>query len=158
MIVLREAVKTDLTAFFELDQACFGRGIAYSLREFRSLLTSPLTIGLVAAENGLLAGFVIAQDVRSGHSPGGHIVTIDVAAAFRRRGVGSLLMAGIEMRLSQAGAEWLRLEVAVENSAAREFYFGLGFETTGRVANYYGKNLDGLIMQKPLGASSTFVG
>ena len=59
-----------------------------------------------------MAGFVIAQHSSIRNSPGGHIVTIDVAPEFRRLGVGRMLMGQIEDRIKGMGADWLRLEVA----------------------------------------------
>ena len=85
----------------------------------------------------MLAGFAIAQATVIRKSRGGHIVTIDVAPEFRRRGVGRMLMGHIESRMRDAGADWLRLEVAVNNSAALNFYAGLGFERIGEIPRYY---------------------
>jgi ribosomal-protein-alanine N-acetyltransferase len=105
MITLREAGKADLDCFYQLDQVCFPAGIAYSLREFRSLLHSSRTFSVVAEEAGVLAGFAIAQSVRACGMRGGQIVTIDVAPAFRRRGIGRLLMEQLEVRLRNAHAQ-----------------------------------------------------
>ncbi len=147
MIRLREAVKADLQQLFALDQVCFPPGIAYSSGEIRSLLASPRTISAVAEEDEILAGFALGQSGRFGRAHGGHIVTIDVAPGFRRRGVGRLLMQHIEARMRKAGANWLRLEVAVNNSDALSFYAGLGFGPLGRIRGYYPGNLDAIVME-----------
>ncbi len=150
MIHLREAGKADLQSLFELDQVCFPAEIAYSLREFRFLLNSPHTITLIAEEDAALAGFAIGQRVRDRGRLGGHLVTIDVAPAFRRRGVGRLLMEDMEARMAHTGASWLRLEVAVDNHSAQSFYAKLGFEPIGEIRGYYPGNLDALVMEKAL--------
>jgi [ribosomal protein S18]-alanine N-acetyltransferase len=157
MIQLRAAIEADLHSLFELDQICFTDGIAYSLSEFRSLLRSKGTIGVVAEDNGVLAGFAMAQLGRLRRSYGGHVVTIDVAPEFRRRGVGRLLMAHIERQVRDAGASWLRLEVAVNNAAALSFYKGLGFEAIGRIRGYYQRNLDAIAMEKILAAEGELI-
>jgi ribosomal-protein-alanine N-acetyltransferase len=56
----------------------------------------------------------------------------------------------IEARVTDAGASLLRLEVAVDNSAALSFYAGLGFEPIGRIRGYYQGNLDAIVMEKAL--------
>ncbi len=150
MIQLRDGIGADADRLFELDRVCFDAGVAYSLREFRSLLRSSKTFCILAEDGDSLAGFVIAQEAVIRKSRGGHVVTIDVAPAFRRRGIGRLLMERVEERLRTAGADWLRLEVAVNNSAAAEFYSGLGFEAIGRIPDYYHGSIDAIVMEKPL--------
>jgi [ribosomal protein S18]-alanine N-acetyltransferase len=142
MIHLRVATKADLDDLFELDQVCFPPQIAYSRGEFRSLLNSPRSRSAVAEEDQTLAGFAVAQTVRARGSFVGHIVTIDVAPDFRRRGIGRLLMDHLESTLRAGGAERLRLEVAVNNSPALRFYDG---------------ELDALVMEKILSAHPTFI-
>jgi [ribosomal protein S18]-alanine N-acetyltransferase len=153
MIQLRATVEADLHSLFELDQICFADGIAYSLSEFCSLLRSKGTIGVVAEENDVLAGFAMAQFGRLRRSYGGHVVTIDVAPDFRRRGVGRLLMGDLEGQVRDAGASWLRLEVAVNNPTALSFYLGLGFEAIGQIRGYYHRGLDAIVMEKILAQS-----
>ncbi len=148
MIQLRHGIGADADQLFELDRICFDAGVAYSLREFRWLLRSPKTLCILAEDNGALAGFAIAQETVIRKSRGGHIVTIDVAPAYRRRGIGRLLMEQIEARLRAAGADWLRLEVSVNNSVASEFYGGLGFVGIGRIPNYYQGAVDAIVMEK----------
>jgi len=154
MIQLRDAVEADLDSLFELDQICFPTGIAYSRGEFRSLLRSSRTIGVVAEDDAVLAGFAMAQVGRFLRAHGAHVITIDVAPAFRRRGIGRLMMTHLEVRIRDAGAGRLRLEVALNNSGALSFYAGLGFESIGRIRGYYHGNLDAIVMEKTLGASA----
>jgi [ribosomal protein S18]-alanine N-acetyltransferase len=150
MIHLRDPIGADTESLFALDQVCFPPEIAYSRDEFRSLLRSKRTVGVVAEENGVLGGFAMAQVVRPRQSIGGHVVTIDVALEFRRRGVGRMLMDRLEAQVRDAGASWLRLEVAVDNAVALSFYTGLGFVAIGQIRGYYHRNLDAIVMEKAL--------
>lgn len=150
MIRLRDAVEADIEKLFELDRICFPAGIAYTPGEFRSLLRSRKTICIAAEGDQTLAGFAIAQNAVFRESLGGHIVTIDVAPGFRRRGVGRQLMEHIEGRMRHLGARWLRLEVAVDNSAGLSFYAGLGFVRIGQIRGYYHGTLDAVVMGKSL--------
>lgn len=157
MIELRDGFEGDVSRLFELDRVCFDAAIAYSRREFCWLLRSPETLCIVAEDDGVLAGFAIAQEAVIRKSRGGHVVTIDVASAFRRRGIGRLLMERIEERMRASGAGWLRLEVAVNNSVASEFYRGIGFAAIGRIPNYYQGSVDAIVMEKTLAGSLTFI-
>ena len=150
MIRLRDGAETDADRLFELDRVCFAAGTAYSLREFRWLLRSLKTLCIVVEDDDALAGFAMAQESVIRKSRGGHIVTIDVAPEFRRHGVGRLLMQQIESRMRSRGAGWLRLEVAVNNSAALSFYAGLGFGRIGQIPNYYDGAVDAIVMEKSL--------
>jgi ribosomal protein S18 acetylase RimI-like enzyme len=149
-VVLRKGVKSDALLFFELDKICFTADIAYSLREFRHLLRSKKAITVAAEITQQLAGFIIAQPVSAHGSRGGQIITIDVAPAYQRRGVGRLLMREVEAQLRANEAEWLQLEVAKNNSAALAFYLGLGFVPIGEIEGYYSDGNDAVIMQKSL--------
>jgi len=141
-VVLRDLRADDLEAAFALDQACFEPGIAYSRAEIRSFLSRPGAVALGAEADGRLEGFAIAE--RRGAR--GHVVTIDVAATSRRRGLGRRLFEELSRRLEAAGARSIRLEVDVRNAGAIRFYEGLGFERTRVLRSYYGKGLDGYEM------------
>jgi ribosomal protein S18 acetylase RimI-like enzyme len=78
----------------------------------------------------------------------GHIVTLDVNPAERRRGLGTLLMQTAEEQMKEEGAGAMSLEVAESNSVAREFYRRLGFATVGRISKYYAGRVDAEVMEK----------
>jgi ribosomal-protein-alanine N-acetyltransferase len=141
-IALRDLRADDLEAAFALDQACFEPGIAYSRAEIRSFLSRPGAVALGAEADGTLEGFAIAE--RRGSR--GHVVTIDVAATSRRRGLGRRLFTELSRRLEAAGARHIRLEVDVRNAGAIRFYEGLGFTRTRVLRGYYGRGLDGYEM------------
>jgi ribosomal-protein-alanine N-acetyltransferase len=141
-IHLRNVRKGDLEALYRLDQACFEPDIAYTRVQLRDLLSRDHAVGLVAEVEGALSGFAI------GHRTGGrgHVVTLDVAGGYRRRGVGRVLLRELVERLERAGARTVRLEVDLRNVGAIRFYERLGFRETRRLRGYYGDRLDGLEM------------
>jgi ribosomal-protein-alanine N-acetyltransferase len=141
-IALRDLRTEDLEAAWALDQSCFEPGIAYSRAEIRSFIARPGAIALAAESGGGLAGFAIAER----RARRGHVVTIDIAATSRRRGLGRRLFAELLRRLEGAGASEIRLEVDVRNAGAIRFYEGLGFLRTRVLRSYYGKGLDGFEM------------
>ena len=136
--VVRELLAHDLEEAWALDQSCFEPGIAYSRAEIRSFVRRPGAVALAAERGGRLEGFAIAE--RRGAR--GHVITIDVAEAARRRGVGRRLFAELFTRLESAGAREIRLEVDVRNAGAIRFYEGLGFGRTRILRGYYGTGLD----------------
>ena len=142
--VIRDLRDDDLDAAFRLDQACFEPEIAYDRSELRWLMDRPGALGIAVEERGKLVAFAIAE--RRGRT--GHLVTIDIAASARRRGLGRRLFTEVSRRLREAGADDIRLEVDVRNRGAIRFYESLGFETTRTLKSYYGRGLDGYEMTR----------
>ena len=83
-------------------------------------------------------------------SRAGHVVTLDILAPARRRGIGRALLAGIEELLRQAGARRIDLETAEDNAAARAFYAVAGYEPVNRLASYYGPGIPAIRLRKNL--------
>lgn len=141
-IRIRDFGPRDLEAAYALDQLCFEPDIAYTRGQLRFFLARPDASGLIAETDEGLTGFAIGH--RSGGN--GHIVTIDIAASHRRRGVGRALLTEMVRRLEAAGARRVRLEVDLRNPSAIAFYQSVGFRETRRLRDYYGRGLDGLAM------------
>jgi ribosomal-protein-alanine N-acetyltransferase len=149
--MIRGFQRRDLAGLHQLDQVCFPEDIAYSKTELKYFLTHPRCSCWIAEEaNHELAGFVILERARRGGLPTGHIVTLDVDPAERRRGLGTLLMQIAEQQMKQEGVTVMSLEVAENNAAAQSFYRGLGFVTSGRIAKYYGGRVDAEVMEKAI--------
>lgn len=144
-----------MESLFALDQACFRPGIAYSRAELRYFLFHPRSISLVAEEESDLAGFAIAEMSSVSGKRFGHIVTIDVVPARRKQGVGRKLMNALIDACRAEGALSMRLEVAVDNDGALEFYRLLGFTERGRIRGFYMGKLDALRMEKDWPLSDT---
>jgi len=145
-IRIREWRADDFEALHALDAACFPPHIAYSRRRLRSFLRLPGTECLVAEQAAILAGFILT------HSAGihGHIISLDVDETFRRRGVGSALMAATEERMASRGVRQIELETAVDNAPAISFWQRHGFEPVGVLKNYYAHRVDAVTMTRNL--------
>jgi ribosomal-protein-alanine N-acetyltransferase len=113
---LRPFRPDDLQTLYEIDQACFAPGISYTREELPAFIGHRHSQTLVAEEAGEIAGFLIAQ-----REPRKilHIVTIDVLKAWRRRGVGSLLMEAAERWAGDHGLRMVGLETAQDNLVAQ---------------------------------------
>jgi ribosomal-protein-alanine N-acetyltransferase len=167
---IRDFHKADFETLWRIDQSCFGPGISYSRPELLAYITLRGAFTLVAERNsrtesntevrneevassgpGTL-GFVVASlNTRgAGHVTPGHVITIDVIPEARRIGVGSALLTAAEQRLSSAGSTCVRLETAVNNSAALAFYKRHGYAVFKTLPRYYPDGLDAFVMQKDL--------
>jgi [ribosomal protein S18]-alanine N-acetyltransferase len=105
--------------------------------EFSSLLGQETVFGFTARETGrghkAPAGFVLAR-LAAGEA---EILTIAVARAHRRQGLGWRLMDAVLRQLHRERAEALFLEVDELNTAAIALYRRFGFSEVGKRPNYY---------------------
>ena len=159
---VREFRKSDFQRLWEIDQACFVSGIAYSQEELAYYMTrrTAFTIvaegcpilgpGLAEGGNKEIAGFLVGQCLRVRGEQIGHIITIDILPDARRTGLGSQLMALAEKRLAAAGCRRISLEVAVDNLGAIAFYQRHGYSIARTIPRYYNGELDALEMEKQL--------
>lgn len=149
---LRRFRPGDLPGMLRLDQHCFPPSIAFDRFEMYYYVRSRRHITLLAiplaAGSPSLLGFIIAEAGRAGRD--GQIVTLDVEPGCRRQGIGRLLMDAAEQRLASCGNPAVRLQVAEDNTGAREFYRGLGYRQAGRRPGYYPDGTDAVEMVKRL--------
>ena len=146
---------SDLDALYQLDQVCFPPGVAYSRAEIagylRRLDSKAWVVEPTADSGGEIAGFVIASCDRRRQ---GHIITLDVAPAWRRRAVGSMLMETAEDWVCRKGGTAMFLETAEDNLTAQAFYLRRGYTRLRRIDDYYGKGEAAWLMGKLLGEAS----
>lgn len=143
---------TDGPALAVLHQEDFVR--PWSGGEFSALLEQDTVFGFtgreIGAGNSPPAGFVLAR-LAAGE---GEILTITVARAHRRRGLGWLLMDAVLRELHAERAEALFLEVDEANTPALALYRRLGFREVGKRPQYYETREDGrrgaLVMRRDL--------
>jgi [ribosomal protein S18]-alanine N-acetyltransferase len=147
---LRDYSPSDFEALYEIDQACYPRGIAYSRRMLRWYLSQRGSLCILAQAPGAaeqaVVGFLIA------HSRGaeGHIVTIDVREARRRSGIGTALLQESERRLAEAGVRHVGLQTATNNEAGVAFWRRHGYRSSGVTRGYYLGRIDAYDMFKEL--------
>lgn len=105
--------------------------------EFTSLLAQDTVFGFTVLETGRASagpvGFVLAR-LAAGE---GEILTVVVARAHRRQGLGWQLMDAVLRELHAERAEALFLEVDETNIAALHLYKRLGFQEVGKRPAYY---------------------
>jgi len=141
---LRPFVSTDFDALFALDRDCYPSGIAYSKRELRWYLAQPGAICFVAEAEEAIVGFILAD----AEPPDGHIITIDVAKAHRRHGVGTLLLGAAERALAGCGVHTVEIETATDNEPGLQFWYVHNYRVLGLLPAYYLGRIDAVRMNK----------
>jgi ribosomal-protein-alanine N-acetyltransferase len=145
-VLLRAYQPGDFDALYKLDQSCFPRGIAYCKTTLRYFLALPSAECVLAVEKDDIAGFILSEL----DGPFAHIITLDVAEAHRRSGVGTMLLNTAEKSLSAQGVGTVFLETAVNNHAAVNFWTRHGYTKEGILKRYYLNRIDGYEMRKTL--------
>jgi [ribosomal protein S18]-alanine N-acetyltransferase len=137
----------DFEALWRLDVACFEPVYQFS-RAMMKRFAEAKKARVVIAEEGGLAGFCIAHVERGGV---GYVVTLDVAASFRRRGLAGELMRRVEGEVTEAGCGEMALHVFVGNAGAIRFYERIGYVRSERDVGFYGEGGDAWVYRKALG-------
>lgn len=117
--------------------ALHSTAFAYSWgeHEFERLISASSAFGDAALDTrrNALVGFILSRVA----ADEAEVLTIVVAAARRRNGIGRTLVESHLARLRNVQVKTLFLEVGEDNLAARKLYAGLGFVEVGRRKNYY---------------------
>jgi [ribosomal protein S18]-alanine N-acetyltransferase len=91
--------------------------------------------------DGKVQGFALTRTARDQ----AEILTIVVAPAHQRKGLGQALLQLAEDRVRKRGADIMFLDVAVDNQAAIHLYENNGYHQCGRRPGYYRRETDGII-------------
>jgi ribosomal-protein-alanine N-acetyltransferase len=144
-VTLREYRPGDWERMYALDVQCFAPEFQFSRRVMRGFAEAPGALSLLAEAAGGLVGFCMVQ---MEEQLLGYVVTLDVAAAWRRRGLARRLMAEMEAKVGAAGGVGMALHVFTGNEGAMRFYESMGYGRVGRAEGFYGKGLDALVYRK----------
>jgi ribosomal-protein-alanine N-acetyltransferase len=121
---------------------------AWDCDQITSLLAGPGAFGSIVERGEALAGFVLGRVA----ADEAEILTLAVAPAHRRRGVGAALLAAAAAEARAKGASALFLEVASDNCSALALYVRAGFVAAGARKGYYdhGGGTDALVLRLDL--------
>ena len=114
-----------------LERQCFAD--PWSEGSIASELDNPLSLWLVAEQDGAVCGYVGSQTVLDETD----MMNIAVHPDCRRHGIAAALIDELIVRLKERGSHILRLEVRVSNAPAIALYDSLGFTQLGLRKNYY---------------------
>lgn len=114
-----------------LEKRCFSD--PWSENSVASELENPLSLWLIAEEDGAVCGYVGSQTVLDETD----MMNIAVHPDCRRKGIAAALITELVSRLKARGSRVLRLEVRESNFSAIALYEALGFTQLGLRKNYY---------------------
>lgn len=121
----------DIPEVVSIERQCFSD--PWSEKAFEDEMKNPLAVYFTVKEDGRCIGYCGFWNV----SGEGGITNIAVAAEYRKRGVGALLIEKMIERAVFLGLSILTLEVRASNAAAQRLYERYGFEKIGIRPNYY---------------------
>ncbi len=151
MVSLRVVIEDDLEVIHGIEESVYPT--AWTLNFFRLMLGLSGDMFLVAVENGEVIGYTVGEVKKMGRvgdiKTVGHVLNIAVAKGHQGRGVGTLLMDEVELRLRESGADVAYLEVRESNMGAQAVYRKRGYQYVRTAEAYYGDE-DGFIMMKSL--------
>ena len=126
-----------------LEKLCFSD--PWSEKSIGSELENPLSLWLVAEEEGAVWGYVGSQTVMGETD----MMNVAVHPDYRNQGIATALIVGLVEELLRQGSHCLTLEVRASNETAIRVYERLGFTELGRRKNYYrNPREDALILRK----------
>ncbi len=147
---LRAGCEADITAMYLLDLKCFDEPFRFDMRAMRRFVMYRGAIVILAEAADHLVGFVVVHLIRRANRKLGYVVTLDVAADYRRQGLARALVSAAEARAADAGAGAMVLHVFERNAPAVAFYEREGYTRHEFCPGFYGQDLDAWIHGKTL--------
>ncbi len=133
----------DVLSIAELEKRCFK--VPWSEKSFRDEMKNKLAVYYVAKQDGKNIGYAGFWRVAGE----GDITNVAVLPEYRRRGIGSMLIAEMVKTAEREKLSLLTLEVRKSNTAAQGLYKVFGFDIIGERKRYYSDNgEDAWIMTK----------
>ena len=142
------ATRDDVPAIATLSRDAIEAGLEWSWTPPRvgRAVRDRNTNVIVARDGPRLLGFAIMRydEERA------HLLLLAVAAAVRRRGIGTALLQWLEATARVAGIATIELEARADNDAAAAFYRRNGWRRTGIVHGYYRGMIDAVRLARTL--------
>jgi len=147
-LTIRALGAGELDRLVPLHAACFED--AWDLEALATLLAMPGAFALLGETRpGGAIGFIMIRAV----SDEAEIISFGIHPALRRRGFGRRLLNAALAAAADLGVRHVFLEVAADNSVARDLYLQEGFNKVGERPKYYHKadgDVSALVMTKDI--------
>lgn len=131
MIIVEPLEKKHVPFVVQLEEYCFSD--SWSAAGVEAELKNPCARFLVARDGEMIAGYLSAAFIMDE----GSVNRVAVAGAYRRRGIGTLLMRHLLEQAWEQGIAFVTLEVRRSNEKAIAFYKKMGFCSVGERRNFY---------------------
>lgn len=128
---IRWMIRRDMPEVLGIERECFE--FPWSDEEFVRCLRQRNCIGMVAEFEDRVVGFMVYEL----HKTRIHVLNFAVADEFRRRGVGSQMLAKLGAKLSAQRRSRIMLEVRETNLAAQLFFRENGFRAISVLHDFY---------------------
>jgi ribosomal-protein-alanine N-acetyltransferase len=128
---IRWMIRRDMAEVLETEDESFE--FPWSEEDFIRCLRQRNCIGMVAEHENRVVGFMIYEL----HKNRIHVLNFAVAADYRRRGVGSQMVAKLIAKLSSQRRSRIMLEVRETNLPAQLFFRENGFRAVSVLRDYY---------------------
>ena len=142
---IRRAVASDIDELLRLEALAFSTD-RLSRRSFKRWLRHPGCVFLVSEQGGSLGGYILVI-LRRGTRLA-RLYSLAVDPVCRGQGVAADLIRIAEREAREAGALYMRLEVAGNNESAIGLYRKWGYRQFGLYRDYYEDHGDALRMEK----------
>ncbi len=151
MLEIRQADRSDIPALVELDDKCFDtyyyRKTKFSESDFHAYFRLRKPILLVAIRDSRLVGYVAGAVRTSQVLAIAHLDSIAVSSIERRQGLGSDLLQHFIQEAKRQTCMMVVLEVVKANEEGLGFFSKRGFRSIADLPEYYGRDLDGVLME-----------
>jgi len=113
---------------------------------FKELISNPsfMSVGIFLDQKlvGYVFFYVVMDEL--------HVINVAVDPAFRKKGLGEILLNKVHEHGKKHSVKYAYLEVRETNEAALKLYAKLGYHKQGRRIGYYSNKEDALLMFKDL--------
>ncbi len=144
MISIRPIKTADFSQIAQIEVESFSD--PYPPHLFHYLAEINPNLFLVAVENEVALGYIIAEISQENELKIGHLLSLAVKREERHKGVGHQLFLALLGVLKKQNCKEVILEVRVSNYSAKIFYERHGFRKLKRSRKYYKDGEDALIM------------
>ncbi len=130
---IRWMIRRDMPEVLAIEDEGFE--FPWSKNQFILCLRQLNCIGMVAEHDDRVLGFMVYEV----HSTRIHVLNLAVAADYRRRGIGTQMVAKLVAKLSGSRRRVIRLEVRETNLPGQLFFKQMGFRAVSVIPDFYAK-------------------
>jgi ribosomal-protein-alanine N-acetyltransferase len=149
-IRLARVADADRIAVMSRDFIEYGLGWAWDAPRVARRIRDRSTNVVVVESGRDIVGFA-AMEYRDLEA---HLLLFGVEPIYRNRGIGSSLLAWLELTAATAGIELIFLEARVSNTTARAFYYARGYRELAIMRRYYSGREDAIRIGKDLAVAA----